>query len=203
MNDGHYFDPSPTARSRERTVTLALPDRSLELVTDSGTFSPDRVDPGTKLLLLDGPEPRADLGPLLDLGCGYGPLAVALASRCPDALVWAIDVNERARELCRRNADLNGVGDRVHVVAPGQVDPSLSFGQIWSNPPIRVGKSALHDLLATWLGRMVVGGSAHLVVSKHLGADSLQAWLNAQGFEATRRRSRMGYRLLDVARPDT
>jgi 16S rRNA (guanine1207-N2)-methyltransferase len=200
VSSGHYFDPSPSARPRERTITLALPDRSLELVTGSGVFSPDRVDPGTKLLLLEGPEPRADLGPLLDLGCGYGPIAVTLATRCPDAQVWAIEVNERARELCRRNAERHGVSDRIHVCAPDEVDPAVSFGQIWSNPPIRVGKSVLHHLLGTWLGRMAAGGSAHLVVSKHLGADSLQSWLTEQGFEATRRRSRMGYRLLDVTR---
>jgi 16S rRNA (guanine1207-N2)-methyltransferase len=198
MTGSHYFDPSPSSRSHERDVHLRLPDLTLELVTDSGVFSPDRVDPGTKLLLVEGPEPSSVNGPLLDLGCGYGPIALALARRCPDAEIWAVDVNERARELCRRNAERAGVGDRVRVHAPDEVDPTMRFGQIWSNPPIRIGKAQLHELLDTWLARLVPGGSAHLVVSKHLGADTLARWLSDQGYDVSRRRSRMGYRLLDV-----
>ncbi|MDZ7677234.1 MAG: methyltransferase [Acidimicrobiales bacterium] len=199
MSPGHYFDPDPTARSRIREVALVLPDLSCHLQTDSGVFSADRVDPGTKLLLLEGPEPDAGHGPLLDLGCGYGPIAITLAHRCPDATVWAVDVNQRARDLCRRNAELQGVADRVLVASPDDVDPDLVFGQIWSNPPIRIGKQAVHDMLSSWLARMHPQGGAHLVVSRHLGADSLARWLSEAGFEVTRRRSRMGYRLLDVA----
>lgn len=198
MSPGHYFEPEPTARSRIREVSLVLPDLSCHLQTDSGVFSADRVDPGTKLLLLEGPEPDAGHGPLLDLGCGYGPIAITLAHRCPDATVWAVDVNQRARDLCRRNAELRGVADRVRVASPDEVDPDLVFGQIWSNPPIRIGKQAVHDMLSSWLARMHPQGGAHLVVSRHLGADSLARWLSEAGFEVTRRRSRMGYRLLDV-----
>jgi 16S rRNA (guanine1207-N2)-methyltransferase len=198
MSSGHYFDPEPGSRSVEREITLALPDLSLRFVTDTGVFSGDRVDPGTKLLLLEGPAPSAEHGPMLDLGCGYGPIAVAIARRCPEATVWAIDVNERARHLCRRNAESAGVGDRVLVAAPDAVDPDVVFGQIWSNPPIRIGKTALHELLISWLERLHPDGSAHLVVSRHLGADSLARWLTDRGFEVERRRSRMGYRLLDV-----
>ncbi len=201
MTDGHYFDPAPTAPSRERTVRLRLPDHTLALVTDSAVFSPDRVDPGTKLLLLEGPEVSAESGPLLDLGCGYGPIAITLALRCPDAEVWAVDVNERARALCARNARAHGVHERIRVCAPDDVDPAVRFGQIWSNPPIRIGKAALHEVLTTWLDRLAPTGSAHLVVSKHLGADSLHRWLAEAGYATTRRRSRMGYRVLDVSPP--
>lgn len=198
MSSGHYFEPEPTARSRVREVALVLPDLSCHLQTDSGVFSADRVDPGTKLLLLEGPEPDAGHGPLLDLGCGYGPIAITLAHRRPEATVWAVDVNQRARDLCRRNAELQGVADRVRVASPDDVDPDLVFGQIWSNPPIRIGKQAVHDMLASWLARMHPQGGAHLVVSRHLGADSLARWLSEAGYEVTRRRSRMGYRLLDI-----
>lgn len=198
---GHYFDETPSARSRERDITLVLPDRTMTLRTDTGVFSADRVDPGTKLLLLEGPEPSAEHGPLLDLGCGYGPLAVTLAQRCPDARVVAVDINERARTLCRYNADRNGVGDQVTIATPEAVDPQMVFGQIWSNPPIRIGKAAMHELLATWMVRLHPAGSAHLVVSRHLGADSLATWLRSQGMQVERRGSRMGYRLLDIA-PD-
>ena len=198
VSPSHYFDETPDTPSREREVRLVLPDLSVRLRTDASVFSADRIDPGTKLLLLEGPEPSAEHGPLLDLGCGYGPIAVTLAVRCPEANVVAVDVNERARALCRANAEALGVGDRVRVSAPDEVDPHLRFGQIWSNPPIRIGKAALHELLSSWLGRLHPDGSAHLVVSKHLGADSLATWLTTEGMGVSRRRSRMGYRLLDV-----
>lgn len=199
VSGGHYFDPSPSSAPRARRVTLTLPDLTLTFDTDSGVFSPQRVDPGTKLLLLDGPPPDASRGPLLDLGAGYGPLAVTLARRSPDAVVWAVEVNERARELCRANAEREGVGDRVVVVAPDEVPDGLRFGELWSNPPIRIGKAALHDLLERWLGRLVPGGEAHLVVNRNLGADSLARWLVDRGATVSRRRSRMGYRLLDIS----
>lgn len=195
---GHYFDADPAAAPRPRTVRLTLPDVDVELATDAGVFSGDRVDPGTRLLLLDGARPDPGDGPFLDLGCGYGPIAVALARRAPDDEVWAIDVNERARELCRRNAAAAGAAG-LRVAAPHEVPDHVRFGGIWSNPPVRIGKAALHELLTTWLGRLRPDGVAHLVVRKHLGADSLARWLTERGWPTERRASRAGYRLLDVA----
>jgi len=191
---GHYFSDEPASRSARRTVRLTLPDRTLELVTDRGTFSPDRVDPGTKLLLMELP---ADLaGPVLDVGCGYGPIACTVAARAPETEVWAIDVNRRARELCAENAAALGV--EVHVAAPEEVPEELRFATIVSNPPIRIGKGALHDLLRHWLDRLTDDGEAWLVVNRHLGADSLAAWLSAAGHPVERVRSRQGYRILRV-----
>jgi 16S rRNA (guanine1207-N2)-methyltransferase len=201
MTSGHYFQPDPTGPSRPREVSLVLPDHTIDLHTDSGVFSADRVDAATKLLLVEGPPPPHEPATLLDLGCGYGPIAVTLALRAPASTVWAVDVNGRARDLCRKNAERHAVAERVHVVRPGEVDPHVRFDQIWSNPPIRIGKAALHELLAHWLGRLSPQGSAHLVVSRHLGADSLARWLAGEGFEVSRRGSRMGYRLLDVRPP--
>jgi 16S rRNA G1207 methylase RsmC len=183
--------------SRPSRIRLDLPDVSFELVTDRGVFSGDAVDEGTKLLLLDGPAPAA-AGPLLDLGCGYGPIALTLARRAPAAEVWAVDVNERARDLCRGNAAAAGL-DSVRVAAPEEVPGDVVFREIWSNPPIRIGKDALHQLLATWLGRLAPDGRALLVVQRHLGADSLAAWLTSEGHATTRLGSRRGYRLLEVA----
>jgi 16S rRNA (guanine1207-N2)-methyltransferase len=189
---GHYFDATPEAASRPGSVELVLPDLRVTLRTDRGTFSPDAVDAGTKLLLLEAPLPPAT-GRLLDLGCGYGPIAVALARRAPDAEVWAVDVNERARALAAENA-----GPSVRVVAPSEVPGGLRFDGIWSNPPIRIGKAALHELLTTWLDRLAPGGRAWLVVQKHLGSDSLQRWLGESGWATTRLASRAGYRVLEV-----
>jgi 16S rRNA (guanine1207-N2)-methyltransferase len=176
------------------TVRLALPDLTADLQTDRGVFARDGIDPGTKLLLLEAPVP-SPVGHLLDLGCGYGPMAVTLARRSPGATVWAVDVNERARSLTAANTA--GLGN-VRVVAPDDVPDEVRFATIWSNPPIRIGKDALHDLLLRWLPRLTDDGRAVLVVQKHLGSDSLARWLEQQGFPTTRLHSRVGYRLLEV-----
>ncbi len=200
----HYFDDDPSAPSATRTVALVLPDLRLELTTDRGVFGRDRVDPGTKLLLLEAP--AGPLGPaavhdgpavLVDVGAGYGPIACALALRNPEATVWAVEVNARARDLCRTNATAAGLTN-VMVAAPDDVPDDLVVDGLWSNPPIRIGKAALHELVVTWLDRLGPGAMAHLVVQRHLGADSLARWLVQRGHGVERRASRQGYRLLDV-----
>lgn len=199
----HYFAASPAGDPAERTVELVLPEgRLIPLTVARGVFAADGVDAGTRVLLAEGP-PVAHDGTVVDLGCGYGPIALTLALRSPGVTVWAVDVNERARDLCRRNAAANGVGDRVRVVDPSEVPDDLVVDQIWSNPPIRVGKAVLHGLLTTWLDRLApTHGTGQLVVHKHLGADSLQRWLSAQGWASERTMSRAGYRILCVqARP--
>ncbi len=193
----HYFDDRPSVPSAPSTVTLSLPDLSAELATDRGVFAAGAVDIGTRFLLLDGPEPTPSDRHLVDVGCGYGPITVALAHRNPDATVWAVDVNERARSLTEANAAALGLGN-VRVLHPDDWDASVAVDRIWSNPPIRVGKAALHELLLVWLARLTPTGSAHLVVQKHLGADSLQRWLGEQGHPTVRRGSRKAFRLLDV-----
>jgi 16S rRNA (guanine1207-N2)-methyltransferase len=191
-----YFAEEPAAPRRPGTVHVVLPDVLLTLATDSGVFSPGRLDPGTRLLLDTAPPPPAD-GELLDLGCGYGPLALVLASRAPQARIWAVDVNRRALELCDRNAATSGLAN-VRCLPPDSRFLPGRYQLIWSNPPIRVGKPALHALLAGWLGRMSPGASAYLVVQRNLGADSLQRWLEEAGWAAARFAARAGYRVLEV-----
>ena len=171
-----------------------LPDLHLDLDTDAGVFSAGRLDPGTRLLLDTAPPPP-QTGDLLDLGSGYGPLALVMAARAPRAVVWAVDVNQRALALCARNAARAGLAN-VRCAAPG--DPALpaTVGAIWSNPPLRIGKQALHTLLENWLGRLAPGGCAHLVVPRNLGADSLHRWLAGAGWPVTRVAARSGYRVL-------
>ncbi len=192
----HYFAPGPEAASRPGLVDLVLPDLHLRLETDRGMFSPGRVDPGTRILLETVPAPPA-AGDLLDLGCGYGPIALTMARRSPRAMVYGVDVNRRAISMGRRNAKAARL-DNVRFNLPDEVDPAVRFAAIWSNPPIRIGKAALHDLLITWLDRLAPGGTAHLVVQKHLGSDSLQRWLTSEGWPAERIASRSAYRVLAV-----
>ena len=152
----HYFSARPGAPHRPGQVRVILPDVYLELATDAGVFSPGRLDPGTRLLLEEAPAPPAS-GDLLDLGCGYGPVACVLAARSPGATVWAVDVNERALELCARNAAAAGLAN-VRCVTPGAAALPGRFGAVWSNPPVRIGKDALHALLSCWLGRLDPAG---------------------------------------------
>lgn len=193
----HYFSRHPRAVHRHGAVQLVLPDVSVQLVTDSGVFSARRLDPGTRVLLETAPGPPAS-GNVLDLGCGYGPIAVVLAARSPGAAVWAVDVNARALELCSQNAARAGLRN-VRCLAPDEVEPQVRFQAIYSNPPIRIGKQALYSLLTGWLRRLAPGGAAYLVAHRHLGADSLHKWLASEGWAASRLVSRGGYRVL-VAR---
>jgi 16S rRNA (guanine1207-N2)-methyltransferase len=196
-----YFAARPTAAHRPGLVRVVLPDLYLELETDSGMFSPGRLDPGTRFLLESGLTPPS-AGDLLDVGCGYGPIACALAARAPGATVWAIDVNERALGLCAANAARAGLAN-VRAVPPDAPELPAVFAGIWSNPPIRIGKPALHDLLRRWLARLAPGAEATLVVGRNLGADSLHGWLEqGEGWSVRRLAARSGYRLLRVTAPD-
>ena len=197
----HYFTGSPAGPLRPRTVRFRLDGMDVELASDASVFSADRLDPGTRVLLTETPLPRS--GVLLDLGCGYGAIACVQALRQPDATVWAVDVNERARELTAANAAALGVSTRVHVASPEDVPADMLVDEIWSNPPIRIGKQALHDMLGHWLGRLSRDGTAWLVVAKNLGSDSLQRWLGEQGFDAQRHTSVRGYRVLRVRPPES
>lgn len=192
----HYFDEQPSVASDAAVVDVALPDVAFTMTTDRGVFSHGHLDTGTSLLLREAPAPSAT-GDLLDLGCGSGAIALALALRSPAATVWAVDVNERARELTAANAARNGVAS-IRVAAPDELPTDVRFSTIWSNPPIRIGKPQLQRLLLQWLSRLTDDGTAVLVVQKHLGADSLQRWLAEQGYAVDRIASRAGFRLLQV-----
>lgn len=194
MSEDHYFSASPASADERRRIEVTLAGRDLSLEVAPGIFSPAHVDLGTRVLLRTVPAPR---GRVLDIGCGWGPIAITAALMAPDAMVTAIDVNERALDLARRNAVTAGVSDRVVVARPNDVPASQTFDTIWSNPPIRIGKPALHELLAMWLPRLTPGGEAWLVVQRNLGAGSLAAWLAEQGWGSVEKvASAKGFRVL-------
>ena len=195
----HYFT-TPEGVETRREVRAIIWEREHTLLTANGVFSGSRLDPATRILL-DEVAPPADASRLLDLGCGYGPIAVALATACPTSVVDAVDVNERALALTADNAARAGVADRVNVLLPQQADPTVRYDEIWSNPPIRIGKPALHELLLTWLARLAPDGRAVMVVGKNLGADSLQRWLGEQRWDCQRLASHKGFRVFEVRRP--
>ena len=169
----------------------------LSFTTDSGVFSPDRLDAGTRLLLAEAPPLSPTERRVLDLGCGWGPIACIAALRSPGADVLAVDVNARALALTAQNAEANAAPN-VTAAHPDEVDPDRRFDRILCNPPIRIGKPALHELLDRWLDRLARGGRAHLVVQRHLGSDSLARWLTDRDRRVTRLASKRSYRILEV-----
>ena len=198
MSDEQYFTSEPNSVSDERTSTLVVAGRTLQLVTDRGVFAKKGVDQGTQILLDAAPRPPSE-GTFLDLGCGSGAIALALASYSPHASIMAVDINARALQLVSENARRNDLRN-ITALFPQSVPADLQFDLIWSNPPIRIGKQALHDLLDTWLNRLSPTGQAWLVVNRNLGSDSLALWLMSKGFEVARLTSKRGFRVLKVTR---
>ncbi|EPH02330.1 hypothetical protein HMPREF1531_01636 [Propionibacterium sp. oral taxon 192 str. F0372] len=195
----HYFTTSSDDGTRHE-VRATIWGVDHHFTSAPGVFSAHRLDLGTLVLFKQTHPPTGNLARLLDLGCGFGPIAVALATHCPTAHVDAVDVNLLALQLTTENAQRAGVGDRVHALEPAQVAPEIRYDEIWSNPPIRIGKQALHDLLTTWLPRLTDDGIARLVVGRNLGADSLTKWLVGQGWQAIKVASAKGFRVLEVSR---
>ncbi|MFM5904755.1 MAG: class I SAM-dependent methyltransferase [Micrococcales bacterium] len=203
MSSDHYFSETPGSDFKPKEIKVNIDGHAVTVVTSGGIFSPDRIDVGTSVLLehLDEAPPS---GNLLDIGCGWGPIALSLAQRSPKATVWAIDVNDRSIELTKRNAQKLGLSNIV-ACRPEEVPTDLTFEGIWSNPPIRVGKNELHQILLTWLPRLKSSAEAYLVVQKNLGADSLHRWLEAElpaGFSTIRVDTAKSFRVLRVKNRD-
>ncbi|CAN5238307.1 methyltransferase [soil metagenome] len=199
MSEDHYFTADPSVPFERIPVSTTVWDRELDLVSGSGVFAKGRLDAGTAVLLGETEPPPP--GRILDLGCGWGVIGLAIAAVVPGAQVTGVDVNQRALALAHENAAALGVSDRYRAVLPDLVDPDEQYDQIWSNPPIRIGKQALHEMLLVWLPRLRPGGRAVMVVGKNLGADSLQRWLVEQGYPTSRLASSKGFRVLEVLRP--
>ncbi|WP_308491352.1 class I SAM-dependent methyltransferase [Microbacterium terrisoli] len=204
MGSDHYFSASPASAENLRQISAHLAGRDVQVTTAGGVFSPDRVDAGTQVLLANTPPPPPG-GDILDLGCGWGPVSLSVAMDSPHATVWAVDVNERALDLVRRNAERLGLAN-INAVTPDDVPADVVFRGIRSNPPIRVGKSVLHDMLLRWIPRLDERGDGWFVVQRNLGSDSLQRWLAAtldESFSVHRAATARGYRVLKVRRHGT
>ncbi|MDO5673102.1 MAG: methyltransferase [Actinomycetaceae bacterium] len=196
MSD-HYFSSQPSSSDERIQRGIEIRGLPFYVTLSSGVFSHTGLDLGTRVLCDKAPTPPSE-GVFVDLGCGWGPLTLTLASCSPQARVYGVDVNERAIELTKLNAQHAGL-ENVVVGSPQEVLEELGdtpIDLLWSNPPVRIGKDALHDLLSTWLSRLSPEGAAYLVVSKNLGADSLTKWLNSQGWSTQKIASAKGFRIL-------
>jgi 16S rRNA (guanine1207-N2)-methyltransferase len=198
MDGEHYFSAQPAGELALRQIDVTLAGTPYRVTTAPGIFSPQHIDTGTQVLLANVPAAPPG-GDLLDLGCGWGPIALTLALESPRATVWAVDVNERALDLVRRNSHMMGL-ENVNACRPEDVPDSVRFTTIRSNPPIRVGKDVLHGMLQHWLPRLDHDSDAWLVVQKNLGSDSLQRWMDGEfpSLQVSRAATNKGFRVLRV-----
>jgi 16S rRNA G1207 methylase RsmC len=199
----HYFSADPSVPFDREPFSCEVWGERLDLVSGSGVYSRGRLDIGTAVLFRETEPPTP--GHVLDLGTGYGVIGLAIAAAWrgdgvpagATSGVTGVEVNQRAVLLANRNAAALGLQDRFVACDPEVLPADLTFDEIWSNPPIRIGKQALHDLLMRWFARLRPGGRAVMVVGKNLGADSLQAWLTDRGYPTARLASAKGFRVLE------
>ena len=207
MSDDHYFSADPSVPFTREPFACEVWGHRLELTSGSGVYSRGRLDKGTAVLLRETEPPPP--GRVLDLGTGYGVIGLAIADAWRRAGVPAgaasgvtgVEVNSRAVLLANENAAALGLGDRYVACDPSAVPQSVELDEIWSNPPIRIGKDALHALLLQWFARLRPTGRAVLVVGKNLGSDTLQAWLSDAGYPTTRLATAKGFRVLESRPP--
>lgn len=173
MSD-HYYTANPVSAHDERRVALTALGNALAFTTDAGVFSRDGLDKGTEALLNALPVPME--GRVLDLGCGWGPVGVALGKKYPALEIVMTDINQRAAELARRNLAANGVQAQV-VQGDGFAAVEGSFDTILTNPPIRAGKAVIYALFREARARLNPGGALYIVIRKQQGAPSALKFL--------------------------
>jgi 16S rRNA G1207 methylase RsmC len=203
----HYFDSG--AEYEELQIFARLEGASSGLreqfVSARGVFSADGLDKGTAVLLkyLHAERSQAVLNAdemhganILDLGCGWGPISLALARRFPTAQIWGVDINANAVRALEQNAKKHGLSN-IQAVLPDAVPAGVEFRALVSNPPIRIGQRKLHELLALWSERLENNARILLVVQKNLGSDTLARHLNAKTFPGLEKlASSKGFRIL-------
>lgn len=198
MPQEHYFSESPDSDAKSHEISFEVAGIPFSAKSEAGTFSVQKLDKGTQVLLRSH-EYFPARGNVLDIGCGWGPISLSIAKLQPDTTVWALDVNQRSLRLTGENAARAALSN-VRPVTAEQIPNELRFSGIWSNPPIRVGKAILHELMKTWIPRLEEGGSAFLVVQKQLGAESFEKWLATEFpmMTVTRSDQDKGYRVIEV-----
>ena len=164
----HYYTENPSSAHEEWQIEATILGSALRFTTDAGVFSRDGLDRGTEVLLEALPGLH---GRVLDLGCGWGAVGVALGKRYPDLEIVMTDINARAVELARRNLAANGVHAEV-CQGDGFASVEGSFDAIITNPPIRAGKAVIYGLFYQAKARLAPGGALYIVIRKQQGAPS-------------------------------
>jgi 16S rRNA (guanine1207-N2)-methyltransferase len=193
MND-HYYTRNPQSASRPAGCEFVYRGQTLRFETDAGVFSRGELDEGTRLLLEALPERMT--GEILDLGCGWGAIGIALAKTNPDARITMGDVNLRALELARANAARNGVS--VSCVESDGMAAFLHkpWDAVVTNPPIRAGKQVIYRMFAEAAERLKPDGALYLVIRKQQGAESCMKYLETLFSSVQRLERSAGYWVL-------
>jgi 16S rRNA (guanine1207-N2)-methyltransferase len=199
MSD-HYFSENPLSKSEPIKWTYQLRNHSFTFLTDTGVFSKKEVDFGSRLLIETFVEPEVK-GDILDIGCGYGPIGLALAKTNPDRTVYMVDVNKRALSLAEQNASLNRVNNVVVMESNLYENvPHYKFAAIVTNPPIRAGKKVVHQILEDSFHLLEKKGSLWVVIQKKQGAPSAQKKLESIFEEVEVVKRDKGYYILKATR---
>jgi 16S rRNA (guanine1207-N2)-methyltransferase len=201
MVEEHYFSSDPAAPKKTVSIFLQVGGKEFEVEAASGTFSSSKLDAGTAVLLKHHEHFPKD-GNVLDIGCGWGPIGISIAAVEKNSRVFGIDINQRSIEQSNFNAAKLNLKN-YSAMHSRELPDDLQFSAIWSNPPIRVGKKVLHELMETYIPRLEPGGKAMLVVQKNLGADSFQRWLGTRfpQAEVSRVATDKGYRVISLVSP--
>ena len=197
MND-QYYTADPTSESKP--VPCAFPYRGdgLNFMTDAGVFSKGELDVGSRLLLDALP---ALSGDVLDIGCGWGAIGVAIAKANKAARVTMVDVNRRALSLCRQNCTRNGVTAEV-IESDGMAEVlGRKFNAIVTNPPIRAGKQVIYKMFADAAVSLKKGGALYLVIRKQQGAESCVKYLKTLFNEVEKLDKSAGFWVLKAYEP--
>ncbi|MDQ0485041.1 class I SAM-dependent methyltransferase [Guptibacillus hwajinpoensis] len=168
----HYYTKNPSVKSDRNRIAEELRGSRFQFTTDSGVFSKKEVDFGSKLLIETFEEPEIE-GDIVDVGCGYGPIGISLASEFSNRRFYLLDVNERATELAMNNAIKNGVNN-LSVMASDKLSAvkDKTFASVVTNPPIRAGKQVVHGILEEAHHVLEKGGTLWVVIQKKQGAPS-------------------------------
>lgn len=200
MSD-HYFSRRPEAAHDRKMVETELRGRSFRFVTDAGVFSREGVDFGSRLLIEHVQLP--DDARVLDMGCGWGPIGIALSFAVPRGKVTLADVNERALALARENAGLNGAAGIEIVESDLFVGlAGRTFTHIVTNPPIRAGKQTVHALFEQAAAHLQTGGELWVVIQKKQGAPSARRKLASLFTEVREAARARGYHVYQAIRGD-
>ncbi|WP_456272775.1 class I SAM-dependent methyltransferase [Bacillus sp. AK031] len=192
----HYYSRTPEVKSDPQSMEVVLRDFKFRLKTDQGVFSKNEIDFGSRLLIDVFSETAVD-GPLLDVGCGYGPIGLSMAKSFPGRVVHMVDVNERALGLAGDNANSNGISNvSIYESSCFESVQEKNFSAILTNPPIRAGKSTVHEILADSYNHLAVGGELWVVIQKKQGAASAEKKMAEIFGNAETAAKKKGYQIL-------
>ena len=189
----HYYSKKPQVESKPRQFKFTLRGFVLSFETDTGVFSKNEVDFGSRVLIETFEMPNLE-GVVLDVGCGYGPIGLSIAKSYADRTIYMVDINERAVTLSKKNAEVNGI-QNVHIFESDGLSAvnDVRAAAILTNPPIRAGKDTIFKFYDEAYERLVESGELWVVIQKKQGAPSTVSKLEEKFSEVEVVEKKKGY----------